>query len=320
MSEHGLHSAVTRQTELVAQGTECLSIPRGFIMPGFIATATCLGFDRQVQRLEFEDPASHEGLLGAMQVPYVLFGEDNYPYQRVNEGSRYSPVIMLQNEDDVDRATGQTSSCIRQHCGDLPGLRTLYNVIGELHDNVRAHAEGAGFSTALIWNRYGREEVIEFALTDNGKGFLSECRRRGIADVRNHQQAISWCLKERNSTKDKQYDDFAQTMAPDAMGNPMAGVETKPWSNGNNHQGLGLAKLMSMVKSYNGILWIASGDAMLLSSPHVRNDETDATFQSVPEWRGVAIACRFKISELGKAHEEDPLSEDTESVLADILI
>lgn len=318
MAERNIIYALQEQDSLAAEHGGSLVIPEGFLLPGFVAAATCLGYKQRVNNIEYQDPGSHQGLLEAFQVPYVLLGVDGYAQARVNVGSRYSPMQMLETPQDVDRATTDTTSCIRKHVGNLPGISGLCSVIGELHDNVRAHAEGAGFSMALIWRRMGQEDVIEFALADAGKGFWAECQRRGIEGIDCHETAIDWCLRPRNSTKDNDFGEFAQRLEEDAIGNPF-GEEAAPWHNGNHHQGLGLDQLMKLVSAYNGDLWVASGDAALVSTPWTRNDQAFGNYVPVRHWQGVAIACRLKISELGRNVEEEPLTEAVENLLGDLL-
>lgn len=322
MAEHGVISAVQRQQDFAPdQGGE-LIIPDGFVTPGFIATVTCLGFSREISSIAYEGGEKHQGLFEAMQVPFLLTGVDGYAQARVNQGIHYSPAQMLQNADDVDRATSETNGCIRAQVEDLPGVSKLCDVIGELHDNVRAHAEGTGFSMSLCWNRYGNENdrVIEFAIADSGQGFLRECRRRGIEAITDDEAAIRWCLTRRNSTKDEEHEEFAQVQPEDAIGNPFGAVEVRRWHNGNHHQGLGLAHLMTLVSNYNGTMWLASGERALISNPRTRSNDEFGNFVAVPHWQGVAIACRLKISELGRNIEEEPLTEDVENLLDDLLL
>lgn len=319
MAELGLVTAVRRQQDLAPNQGGVLIIPAGFLTPGFITTTTCIGWQRGITELHYETPGEHEGLLEAMQVPFMLTGIDGYTHNRVNQGRNYSPIQMLQSPDDVDRATSETNNSIRCRVGDIPGVSELCSVIGELHDNVRAHAEGMGFSMALNWGQ--KEPVVEFSVTDFGKGFFKECQRLGIPEVTDDASAIRWCLTERNTTKDKDHDEFAQMMPEDAMGNPFGDeAETRAWHSGNHHQGLGLAKLMKLVTAYNGQLWIATGGAALVSNPHTRQQNPYGNFVAVPHWKGVAIACRLKISELGRALEEEPFYDDVQDILDDILL
>lgn len=320
MAELGIIAAIQKQEEIAPTQGGTLSIPDGFLTPSFIATATCLGHRRCVSSLTYAAPEKHQGLFEAMRVPFVLTGVDSYQHGRVNQGYRYSPAQMLENADDVDRATTETTSCIRQQVDNVPGISKLCSVIGELHDNVRAHASGTGFSISLHWKQYGKEPVIEFAVADSGQGFLQECRRRGIPDIADDEAAIRWCLTPKNTTKDAVHDEFAQLQPEDAIGNPFGEQsETRPWHNGNHHQGLGLAQLMELIEAYDGTLWIATGTSALVSSPQARQQNPFGLFVEVPNWQGTAIACRLNISELDKIIEEEPFREDIQDILQEIL-
>lgn len=316
----GIINALLSQED-IAETNGALKIPSGFLAPGFITTATSIGYVRNVSSIVYEDPKKHEGLFEAFKVPFCLLGLDSYENARINVGNRYSPMQMLETPEDVDRATTETARCIRQHVEPLPGVSKLCDVVGELHDNVRAHANGAGFSMALIWRHLGGpEDVIEFAITDTGQGFLRECRRRGVPGVDDHQSALDWCMRPRNSTKDRDHDEFSQQIAEDAIGNPFEGAApTHPRHDGNHHQGLGLAHLMDLVKSYQGELWVASGNKVLISNSTTRAGTEFGSYREIPYWQGVAIACKLKISALGQNVEEEPLSQDVQNLLNDLL-
>lgn len=75
---------------------------------------------------------------------------------------------------------------------------------------------------------------------------------------------------------------------------------------------------MNLVRHYDGELWIASGDTLLSSTPATRAEYEFGSYAAVPHWQGVAIACRLKLSELGKNIEEEPLSDDVQSILDDL--
>lgn len=316
MAELNLYSALVKQNELSSTSEGELWIPKGFVTPGFISVATCLGFKVDASNLIYEDPLKHSGLFDAFKVPYILTGQDAYCYDRQNAGINYSPMQMLENSEDVDRSTSETSNCIRRYAGTNDGINKLCQVIGELHDNVRAHAGGAGFSMSLKWDYMGRTPVIEFSVADCGQGFLRECNRINVPEVIDDSTAIEWCLGFQNSTKDRDYDEFTQTQPLDAMGNPFGeNVDTRIWNDGNNHQGLGLAKLMELINLYEGQMWVGSGSSVLVSNKHTRSDESIGSFHRVPHWQGVAIACRLSLCELGKHVEEEPLPDDVQDVM-----
>lgn len=123
MQQQGLASAVMSQHEIApaAEGGK-LHIPQGFLTPGFITAATSLGHTYRVTDIEFADPGSHQVYFSALQVPFMLFGTDDFAMARPNRGLRYSPMQMLENAGDVDRATTETTDCLRHHTGDLPSM------------------------------------------------------------------------------------------------------------------------------------------------------------------------------------------------------
>src|SRR5690606_14693479 len=93
--------------------------------------------------------------------------------------------------------------------------------------------------------------------------------------ARNHgihtdKQALEWCLKEGNSSKlAKAEDEWAQSLPDDFAGrSPFGDAPITTGRNGNHHQGLGLAKLVELAKSYGGVLNIASGDCLMMMRPN----------------------------------------------------
>lgn len=199
-----------------------------------------------------------------------------------------------------------------------PFVRDLCDVIGDLHDNVWSHAESPGVSLAQKWNAPGtrnREQIIEFALADCGRGFLSELQRAGLAQrlgIGDHQAAIGWCIEEGNSSKRRPAgDDWTQRLPEDYMGNPMgsfAGIIPS-----NNHLGLGLAKLVQCVRTYQGKLWITSGTHLL----QINSDGTETYITNSRPWQGVAIACRFETVRLRSI--APPPSDPTVSLIEAVI-
>lgn len=230
---------------------------------------------------------------------------DTYQYPRTNRGKNYSPLVPLRRVEDIDRATQDIASCIRNWFGDeemMPFVAALCDVVGDLHDNVWSHAESTGISMASKWKKprtNGQEHVLEFALADEGRGFLGELQRSGVArkeGITTHQQAIEWCIVEGNSSKKKELDFWAQSLPLDAMGNPM-GDMAKVKLKENNHLGLGLAKLVELVETFHGQLWLGSGDCYLtIDSVGLRE-----WHQPVLGWDGVLLACQFETAVVARA-------------------
>lgn len=99
-------------------------------------------------------------------------------------------------------------------------------------------------------------------------------------------------MKEGNSSKLKDGDGWVQRLPEDHLGgDPMGCGEYIPE---NNHQGLGLAHLIKLIKKYKGELHLCTGDTIFCVSPE--NVENIRKIKN--EWKGVTISCRFKESEL----------------------
>jgi hypothetical protein len=182
----------------------------------------------------------------------ALDGEDRYTFERKNEGTNYSGLVLLATPEETDRATSQINGCIRAlfpEPENLHFVRTLCEVVGDLHDNVWSHGKATGFSMAQKWrNPHARDAYhLEFALADCGYGFRRELLRVGLtAEAASDRSAIEWCLVKGHSSKNlKCVDEWAQTLPPDIMGNPIPGVG-KARESDNHHQGLGLAKLVGV--------------------------------------------------------------------------
>lgn len=252
----------------------------------------------------------HDDYLKAIAWHKALWGKDRYRKERKNYGHNYSLMTPLVSPDSVDDATTAISSCIRTlACGrnneQRPeGISALTQVVGELHDNVWSHGFSTGFSFAQKWAVPGAnpsDYYIEFALADHGKGFLNELKSAGIPNINTHEDAIRWCLKEGNSSKHADLHDGWEQSLPDwhTGGNVFGrGVSVKEKE--NNHQGLGLYHLVRLINSYNGELLLATGDVCLKMK---RGKETYSRMPTL--WQGVAISCRFKVSELSATKEDN---------------
>ncbi|UCQ55697.1 hypothetical protein DCF75_07645 [Edwardsiella tarda] len=307
----GLRDGIQRITAFHDRQNNKLHLPKDHCYPGYIAVLAAYVNHHNILETDCNLPG--DGYLNAIGLHQALWGEDRYDQERINLGTNYSLVTALQNVEAVDTATSSINSCIRQLT--FPerqvypqGVSDLTHVVGELHDNVWSHGRATGFSFAQKWAvpRTQRQEYyLEFALADCGMGFLRELRRAGIPGIDNHQDAIEWCIKEGNSSKHASLvDDWAQQLPPDNIGGSMFGasVPVVVKEKDNNHQGLGLAHLMKLVNTYHGQLLLASGDVCLVADGgNVGYEELQTS------WPGVAISCRFKISDLAveTGHEED---------------
>lgn len=296
--------------------TNKLDIPRAHFSPGFLAVLSAYINNRGLAEEQCTLPG--DGYLQAIGIHAALWGQDRYEQPRINVGTNYSLITPLRSVEAVDDATSTINSCIRRlvfpERESYPdGVNDLMHVVGELHDNVWSHGRSTGFSLAqksAVPYTGRQQHFLEFALADCGMGFLSELRRANIRDIVTHKDAIQWCIQQGNSSKHAdQQDDWAQQLPYDHIGGNVFGHGVAVRESQNNHQGLGLAHLMSLVATYNGTLLIASGDTCLSAQGDVVTYE-----QLQTDWKGVAISCRFILSDLATEHDE---TSDPE--LADIM-
>lgn len=242
--------------------------------------------------------------------------DSNCNRNNVNNGKNYSMLACLDNEESVEISNQEINGCLKNTISNFDGLGELIHVIGELHDNVWAHGKFSGFSQCQSWPH---KNTIEFAIADTGIGFLKELKRVNIADIETHSDAINWCIKKGNTSKgerQRQSDGWEQQLPPDIIGgNPMGKGVGASYQTGNYHQGLGLHKLISLIKSYSGSLNIISGDAIFSLEDGIQRTTTlENCF-----WQGVAISFRIPLNNVSTsvATEEN---KDLDEVLKDLFI
>lgn len=238
----------------------------------------------------------------------IVFGKERVNCQR-NVGKTYSPLVDLSHPENTDIATTQICDCISLCCPNC--CYDVFDVIGELHDNVWSHGNSFGFSIAQKY-----KDKIIFAVVDTGLGFKKVLNNANIEDINSDIDAIEWCLQKGNtSTQSKIEDEWAQAMPSDMIDNPFkdTSISTKS-QNENHHEGLGLFKLMDLVKKTNGYVEILSGDAVkIVSGPH----EYDVS--SKISWQGVAILCELNLSQLNQLMKQNSSStDDIERILLGI--
>jgi hypothetical protein len=172
---------------------------------------------------------------------------------------------------------------------------------------------------AQTWrnSRQENSDWFEFSLADCGMGFLKETRRAGIPGMNSDADAIGWCIQKGNtSKKTKVRDEFAQSLPPDMMGNPMPGFAAIRESD-NHHMGLGLAKLVTLVEKYRGRLWLASGASLLYKQPH-----GGQVIRAAPSpCKGVALAVRFDTRVIREklAAEQMAVEQTTDETTANLI-
>ncbi|PZN70809.1 MAG: hypothetical protein DM484_27845 [Candidatus Methylumidiphilus alinenensis] len=297
MTIFGLSNYLGCDPRLRNDGTSALwEVGKGFKTPGFWVSLAAKARNEGVpyRQLRFSDDDGRR-YSEAMKLQVVLDGVDDYPYSRRKQGQNYSPLVLLENEESTDSATQTVNGCIRNHFAGLgfdAFTDKLCGVVGDLHDNVWSHGKSTGFSMAQKWKkpRSTNDVMFEFALADCGLGFLRELSRVGLK-IEDDAEAIEWCIVKGHSSKlvnEKQDDGWAQRLPPDLMGCPMPIGVGRVKESDNHHQGLGLAKLISLVDEYKGSLWLATGRAMLTMKP----EKSEFISLKFP-WKGVCIACRF---------------------------
>lgn len=308
--EIGMEIGLVEALDMISRRTDLksLHIPSGFVTPGGWVIFASIALKEKVSSDEIHFPSINlQGYSSAIGFNHCVYGKDDYQFSRKNAGKKYSPLTRLDCLDATDTATDQIVSCIREMLSDpdASGAQDLFNVIGELHDNVWSHGLSTGVSMAQKWDNTGRP-AVEFALADTGLGFLRELRRCG-RNVDDDIEAIKWCVVKNNSTKHADEDDFwAQAFPDDVMGGVPFGDVVPRTKSKVNHQGLGLWKLTELIKTYRGRLTLVSGCGRMTLNP-----DGETVYNVGPHWKGVAISCRLYEDELYRE-----LSEPDEQVSA----
>jgi hypothetical protein len=290
-----LYKLLNRELQFTDAGRDAFfDISPNYASPGFWSAYVARARSRKLKLEELQIPKAIIDYALAIGIERALGQDDSYAYKRKGAGKNYSSLVLLENREQTDYATSEINQCIRELFQEpeySEFTSTICELVGDLLDNVWAHGKSTGFSMAQKWN----EDIgfnFEFAIADCGLGFLRELQRVG-KDIQSHQSAIEWCIQKGNSTKKKEIDSWAQRLPSDVMGNPI-GKDAYVIESDNHHMGLGLAKLIDAVRGFNGMCWIASGDALLFISPDGR-----FTYSVLPiQWQGVAIACRFDSSRI----------------------
>ncbi len=200
-------------------------------------------------------------------------------------GQTYSSLTRLATHAEVDKCNEVIGNLLYSQ---VPGGVTerfrheVAKVVGELHDNVASHASGAGFSAAQIYKR----KRLEFSIADCGRGMLRNVRSIR-QEITSHADAIQWCLERGNTTWVKP-SEWAQR-TPESISGVNIGTET--FVADNHHAGLGLWKLIQLVHTYRGSLWVWSGDSYVT----VNVSRTEIRHTKNYSWDGVAIEFEFDL-------------------------
>lgn len=323
---YGLADLLMRHAALCDSGRDGFfdAPPESYCSPGYWVSTAARARKRGLTVADLAIPSDRIGYAQAIGIETALRQADRYPFGRKNQGASYSPLVVIADRHDVDKANADVAGCVRNLFPEpalKPFVADLCSVIGDLHDNVWSHGESTGISAAQRWHKpYAAPDVdcLEFALADCGFGFLRELHRAGIAQnlgIAGHRDAIAWCIQEGHSSKRDEEDDWIQRLPDDAIGNPI-GRGAKIKTSENHHVGIGLFKLTSLVRRYGGRLWLASGDAMFCIDGH---GAMDYVHTAVP-WDGVSLACRFTTDHVARgigAIESDALNDALLQLLED---
>ncbi len=125
-------------------------------------------------------------------------------------------------------------------------------------------------------------------------------------------EAIKWCIKKGNLSKlvkNMVDDGWTQRLPLDIVGNPMPGFG-KIKESDNHHQGLGLAKLISLIEAYKGKLWLVTGNTILAMEP----ERSVFKHLKLP-WNGVGIACRFDSYLVKQSQKTEEIDEVTSTLI-----
>lgn len=282
-------------------------LERAFYTPSYVIPLVTYLNSHPIQSNKFGvDPGENKSYFQTVGLYKQLWGITDNLY-RGNCGRTYSPIIRLDSTEHVDRATTEIGSCIKNMVDQAQstGISKLIDVIGEVHDNVWSHGKSTGFSMAQIYtDLQTKQRFIEFTLGDQGLGFLREMRRAG-KNAYDHKDAIEWCIQKGHSTKHANDEDpWLQRVPMDLVGqNPMGNFGGE--IDENHHQGLGLFHLINLVESFNGELYLISGNVAL----HIKNKLR--TYLRLPnEWNGVIISCRFDKHELLSTDLVKPIDDE----------
>ena len=235
-----------------------------------------------------------------------------------HSGKNHSMLTLLDSEDATDAANQQIISYISQFTeyASTEGINSLKEVIGELHDNIWAHGKATGYSMVQLYQSPYQDEIV-FAVADCGIGFLAELKRVGIEGIDDDEAAIRWCLEKGNSSKKVEaakLDDWTQQLPPDVIGNPMRGIAK--YQKSNNHAGLGLGKLVDLVRYYKGEMDVVSGKKQL----SINSDGTRITnLPGWDGWQGVAICIRLNYTGLRQAQATEDAA-DIDAMLKELTL
>ena|GEM_PF-1624680 len=258
-----------------------------FVSPIVSVSLAALAISRReaVQKVQFRGQAAeyarHTGL-----TPWIFQSEAPLSSQRHGGkvGDTYTPLASLVVHSEVEHCNGVINGMLRRQLTEYRSLaRDIGKVVGELHDNVASHANGRGFCTAQV---YGGNRV-ELAIADAGCGLRTHAARALLAKDIDDPKAIVWAFqKGTTSAKSESWD---QKWSP---GRDETDNRAAP---GDNHQGLGLWELRSLVTKMKGRLWVATGNAQAYQGPDGEFIQLSSETKPRFEWSGLLIEVEIPI-------------------------
>lgn len=229
----------------------------------------------------------------------ALDGKYRFPQRSGLEGTTYSKLAKLSSHSEVDRCNEVIGDVIHFQLAKASpkAVQEFSKVVGELHDNVASHARGTGFSSVQCYDDANGTR-IDFAVADAGCGMFRNVKPK-VSAVDNDLKAIEWCLVRGNTTATGNEDDWEQWLPEDALSNPYP-PSVKVRTVEDHHCGEGLWKLQQLIQSWNGSLWIWSGQGCLLHDRSTRRDWTTDL-----SWQGVAIEFSIRVQEACEAEQPE---------------
>ncbi len=181
---NGLYELLHRQAGLIEAGRDgFFDITNGYCLPGFWTAYVARARARNLHLADLAISGDTLQYAKAIAIERALGQEDTYPHQRHRAGDTYSPLVLLESQEQTDNAIGEINSCIRGLFNE-PLYRdfsaSMCELVGDLLDNVWAHGKSTGFSMAQKWSNQHGGFQFEFAVVDCGLGFLRELKRAGI--------------------------------------------------------------------------------------------------------------------------------------------
>ncbi len=272
----------------------------GFVSPAVSAMLAAASVSRTMSGIAKRTQFSHSCRAYAENNGLIdtLNGQYKFPVRGGLQGVRYTKLTKLATHDEVDACNAIVNDLftfqLRGYSTAV--IRKLAKVVGELHDNVASHANGAGFSCAQVYNDSdGRR--IEFAIADAGCGMLENVSRR-IPEIADDNCAIRWCLQKGNTTA-QTAGGWAQRLPDDTICNPYPeGIETIATE--DHHVGEGLWQLSELVRGSSGKLVVLSGTGECFAEGGKESARSSAL-----KWPGVVIEFEITVPlDAGEAQQQ----------------